>query len=169
LPDNKQKAGLVDFKSMQRISRVVRQFRPIPRDTRGRKIQRGTVEQVWVWFTDQVQDGDNYRWEYPWVEIYKASGGFDGWEELPDGRSGGNDGDAYGPAYNRVEDINNADLATSNPYGNGVVDDDISDTEMTLQPVPLNVPVLCDIVYPADGSNPELSFAYETGLTGGCS
>ncbi len=109
-----------------------------------------------------TQDGSNKRWKYDWTEYNKATAGYGGWSSLSGGRSGHNS--TWGYAYNMVEDGNGA----SGTYGNGVQSSNLTGT-IDIQKVPADqVIVLASIVYPLDGSLPELWFSYENGIDGAC-
>lgn len=140
--------------------------------SRGRRGGRGGDEgwdALWVKITAALQDGTDYRWEYSWVEVYKARAGFDGWEELEGGLSGsGEDEDPFSYAYNLIEDLN-AGLVSGDPYGNGVDPENLTDTGLEVQPVPVGTIVRAWIVYPdEEGAYPELAFTYENGIDGPC-
>jgi hypothetical protein len=115
---------------------------------------------ITIIISGHTQDGTNKRWTYDWDQAHKATGGYDGWEIMP----GGLDSDSFGLAYNRAEDINGA----TGTFGNGVVSTDFQGT-FDIQPVPNGYPAEAEIVYPDDGSDPEVWINVPNGVTGGCS
>lgn len=118
---------------------------------------------VWIKITDATQDSTKKRWKYSWAEVYKATAGFEGWQTLTGGLAGGGANDPFGYAYNTIEDPN----AATGTYGNGVSSTNLSGS-MALIRVANGIILRGWIVYPADNSTPEVWFAFENGINGGC-
>jgi hypothetical protein len=117
---------------------------------------------IWIRIGAATQDGSNKRWKYDWVEYKKATAGYGGWAIVSGGRTGPTSATGY--AYNTVENGNGA----SGTYGNGVQSSNLTGS-IDIQKVPPNqVIALASIVYPLDGSLPELWFSYENGIDGSC-
>ena len=124
-------------------------------------------DSFWIQIGTSTQDGSNKRWKYDWIEVFKSTAGYGGWDEVESGRSG--HGDDFDYAYNGVEDLNGA----SGTFGNGVDSANLSGT-FDLKPVPDGVIVRGFLVYPDDSNSdgypckPELWFWYENGVDGDC-
>ncbi len=117
---------------------------------------------IWIRIGSATQDGSNKRWKYDWTEYEKSTAGYGGWTAVSGGRTGHSS--TFGYAYNGVEDGNGA----SGLYGNGVDSSNLTGT-IDIQKVPPDqVIVFAEVVNPADGSLPELWFAYENGIDGDC-
>lgn len=113
------------------------------------------AQSFWAFVASPSRDGDNWRWSYTFTEVKKNSTGYGGWTALTGGRTG--------TAYNTIEDMN----GESGLMGNGVNTDNLSDTEMTVQPCPANTPVRMYLVTASDGT-PEYWFSYENAIDGTC-
>jgi hypothetical protein len=98
-----------------------------------------------------TQDGTNLRWKYSWVELTLTTGGYGGWTDKTNGRSGTSN------AYNLSEDIN----GTSGMLGNGVTVANLGTCH--LKPAPTGAKVMLRAVVAADSST-TYWFSYENGV-----
>lgn len=111
--------------------------------------------------TSSTQDGDNKRWSYSFVEIYKSATGYNGWSDKTGGRTGS--------FRNLTEDQNGA----TGTWGNGIVSTDLpaSPATMTIKPIPNGTRIRVWTEFIVAGSTVTVEYwtQYENGVTGSCS
>jgi hypothetical protein len=121
-----------------------------------RLVWGGSQERFIARIDGSTQDGSNFRWEYDFVEVKKATAGYGGWTDKTNGRTG--------TAYNLIEDQNGA----SGLFGNGVDSSNLSGTSMEVQPVPDGTRVEIFMVTCQANGETEYWFSYENGIDGEC-
>ncbi len=103
-----------------------------------------------------TQEGANFRWTYPVVEIFKDTAGYGGWSDVTGGRTG--------TAYAMAEDGN----TSSGLQMSGVDDDNLVGT-YAHQPLPVGRKVRIKTHTLTDGTKEFWIIGADNGIDGACS